>query len=131
MGEGHPHSSKGMAYIVVAIEYLTKWTEAKVVKTDTTAHAATFMYENFILRFGCPITLVSDKGTHLLNYLIQKMTDNFQINHRKNTPYYLPTVEHRVNRILVRKTILDSKRDWDVKLIVALWAYRITFKVTT
>ena len=37
--EVHPHSSKGMAYIVVAMEYLTKWTEAKAVKIDTATHA--------------------------------------------------------------------------------------------
>ena len=40
----------------------------------------------------------------------------------------------RVNGILVsiiRKTVIDSKRDWDIKLTAALWAYRTTFKVTT
>ena len=43
VGEVHPHSSKEMAYIVVATEYLTKWAEAKAVKTDTAAHSATFI----------------------------------------------------------------------------------------
>ena len=47
-----PNSSRGMVYIVVATEYLTKWAEAKAVKTDTAVHAAIFMYENIILRFG-------------------------------------------------------------------------------
>ncbi len=32
---------------------------------------------------------------------------------------------------ILRKTIHDSKRDWDSKLIVALWAYRTTYEVTT
>lgn len=49
MGEVHPHSSEGMAYIVVATEYLTKWAEAKAVKTNPSANAATFMYKNIIL----------------------------------------------------------------------------------
>ena len=39
----------GMAYIVVATEYLTKCAEAKAVKIDNTAHAATILYENIIL----------------------------------------------------------------------------------
>lgn len=51
--EIYPQSSKGMKYIVVATEYLTKWTEAKAVKTDTTEHAVTFIYENIISRLGC------------------------------------------------------------------------------
>ena len=54
IGEVHPHSSTGMAYIVVATEYLTKWAEARAVMTDTAAHAASFLFENIISRFGCP-----------------------------------------------------------------------------
>ena len=56
-----------MAYTVVATEYLTKWAEAKAIKTNITAHATTFMYETIISRFGCPKILVSDRGTHFLN----------------------------------------------------------------
>ena len=104
-----------MAYIVVATEYLTKWAEAKAVKIDTAAPAAAFMYENIIARFGCPKIIVSDKGTHFLNDLISWMTQRFQINHRKMTPYHPQTngQTERVNGIL-RKTVIDSKRDWDV-----------------
>ena len=64
-GEVHPHSSTGMAYIVVATEYLTKWAEARAVRTDTVAHAASFLLENIISRFGCPKILVSDRGGSL------------------------------------------------------------------
>ena len=64
------------------------------------------------------------------------MTDKFQIDHRKTTPYHPQTngQTERVNEIFVsilRKTILDSKRDWDVKLTASLWAYWTTYKVTT
>ncbi len=94
------------------------------------------MYENIITRFGVPKILVSDKGTHFLNDLISEMTQRFKINHRKTTPYHPQTngQTERVNGILVgilRKTVIDSKRDWDVKLNAALWAYRTTYKVIT
>ena len=64
------------------------------------------------------------------------MTQRFNINHRKTTPYHPQTNGHteRVNQTLVsilRKTVVDSKKDWDTKLVAALWAYRTTFKVTT
>ena len=77
VGEIHAHSSKGMAYIVVATKYLTKWIEATAVKTSTAANTATFIYENIMSSFGCPRILVSDRGTHILNSLIQEMTNRF------------------------------------------------------
>lgn len=61
VGEVHPHSSKGMAYIVVATEYLTKWAAAKAVKTIMAEHAATLMYEEISSRFWMPKILVSDR----------------------------------------------------------------------
>ena len=136
MDEVHLHSSKGISYIIVATEYLTKWVEAKAVKSDTAAHAAIFMYENIISRFGVPKILVSDRETHFLNSLIPEMTEKFQIDHRKTTPYHPQTngQTERVNGILIsilRKTVMDSKREWYKKLTAALWAYRTTFKVTT
>ena len=83
-----------------------------------------------------PKILVSDRGSHFLNELFEEMTIKFRINHRKTTPYHPQTngQSERVNGILVnilQKTVLDSKRDWDVKLTAALWAYMTTFKVTT
>ena len=80
VGEVHPHFLKEMTYIVVVTEYLTKWAEAKAVKTNMAANAATFMYEKIISRFGVPKILVSDRGTLFLKTLIQEMTKNFQIN---------------------------------------------------
>ena len=128
VGEVHPKSSKGMAYIVVATKYLTKWAEAKAVRTDTAANATIFLYENIIFQFGCPKILVSDRGTHYLNDIIREMTKKFQIDHRKTTPYHPQTTSQteRVNQTLLSilsKIVQDSKRDWDVKLTTALWAY--------
>ena len=83
-----------------------------------------------------PKILVSDRGTHFLNSLIQEMMDKFQIDHRKTTLFHPQTngQTERVNGILVSilcKTVMDSKRDWDTNLTAALWAYRTTYKVTT
>ena len=66
VGEVHLQSPKGMAYIVGATEYLSKWAEVKGVKTATTTHVATFMYEIIISIFVCHKILVSDRGTHFL-----------------------------------------------------------------
>ena len=68
--------------------------------------------------------------------MFQNLTDRFKIDNRKTTFYHPQTngQTERVNETLVnilRKTVMNSKRDWDVKLTMALWAYCTTFKVTT
>lgn len=68
--------------------------------------------------------------------MIREMTNKFQIDHRKTTPYHPQSngQTERVNQTLVsilRKTLQDSKRDYNTKLTAALWAYKTTFKVTT
>jgi hypothetical protein len=136
IGEIHPSSSNGMRHIIVATEYLTKWAEAKAIKTNDASSAANFLFEYIIARFGCPKVLISDRGRHFLNEVIEGLTQRFQIDHRKTTPYHPQTNGHteRVNQTLVnilRKTVVDSKKDWNKKLVAALWAYRTTFKVTT
>jgi hypothetical protein len=136
VGPVHPTSPRRNAYILLAVDYLTKWVEAKAVRTANKSTTAKFMFENIFTRFGVPKVLISDRGSHFLNDLIEELTTTYGIDHRKTTPYHPQTngLAERVNQIIVRilrKTIRDNKRDWDTKLAAALWAYRTTFKVTT
>lgn len=129
-------SSKRNQFIIVAIEYLTKWAEAKGVKCLDSKQTIIFLYENIIARFGSPKILISDRGTHFLNENVKEITSIFTIQHRKTTPYHLQTSGRAkwMNQTLVRilhKTVVNNKKDWDVKLTAALWAYRFTYKVTT
>ena len=54
----------GNRYIIVAIDYCTKWVEAKALRDSTTASTAKFLYECIWCRYGCPIELISDQGGH-------------------------------------------------------------------
>ena len=67
----------GARYIITGTEYLTRCAEAKAVRNCDAATAAQFIFENIITRFGCPIILMSDQGTHFLNNTIEALTEEF------------------------------------------------------
>lgn len=109
-------------YIVTGTDYVTKWTEAKAIRKADALTTAQF------LRFGYPLEIVSDRGSHFLNETIEVLTAKFMISHRKSTPYY-PHANGQAestNKILVAilmKTVSATRTDWELKLTATLWAY--------
>ena len=85
----------GTHYIITMTDYLTRWAEATPVKDCTAMTAAKFLFEDAITRFGCPNILLSDQGTHFVNKGIDDLTTEFQIQHKKMTPYH-----HQVNGMI-------------------------------
>jgi hypothetical protein len=123
-------------YIITATDYTIKWVEARVLKDNTAASTAKFIFKEIITKFGCPIELVSDQESHFLNETIQILTKKFMVLHRKSTTYYPQANGQAENTNKVIKTTLTkmvnaNRTDWDTKLYAALWAYRTAYKVTT
>ena len=68
-----PTKRTSARYIITAVEYVTKWAEAEPVETCSNEVASKFIYENIITRFGCPLTLISDQGSHFINKTIKAL----------------------------------------------------------
>ncbi|KAL3694004.1 hypothetical protein R1sor_007655 [Riccia sorocarpa] len=123
-------------YILVATDYATRMVEAEATRKDDAVTVAEFFFRNIISRYGCPLELVSDRGTHFLNNLVTELTNYFQIKHRKTTPYNPKAngLMEKCNGLICRilnKVTVNYAYDWDTKLPAALWAYRTAEKITT
>jgi hypothetical protein len=131
-----PVSSRQHRYIILATDYATKWVEAKATRRNDATTAAAFVFQRIMMRFGCPLELVSDRGTHFLNDVIRDLTTQFRINHRKTTPYNPKAngLTERANGVIgkiLNKVVSAHKTDWDEKLFSAVYAYNTTWKSTT
>ncbi|MCO5586510.1 hypothetical protein L7F22_040450 [Adiantum nelumboides] len=126
----------GARYLLVATDYATKWAEVAPTKDCTAATVAKFLYQNIFCRFGCPLEITSDQGTHFVNDLLATMFHKYQIFHRKSCSYY-PRANgqaestNKVLLMLLRKTCYLHPTTWADAVLGTTWAYRTSFKATT
>ncbi|GJZ64192.1 reverse transcriptase domain-containing protein [Tanacetum coccineum] len=124
--------SNGNKYILVAIEYVSKWVEAQAFPTSDARNVVNFLRRLFA-RFEIPKALISNRGTHFCNYQMEKAMKRYGVVHRFSTTYHPQTngqvenTNRAVKRIL-EKTIGNNKKEWSYKLDDALWAFRTAFK---
>ena len=76
-----PAKRTGARYIIIVVEYVTKWEEAELVNTCSSEIDAKFIYENIISSFCYPLTFICDQVSHFINKEITALTEQFEINH--------------------------------------------------
>ncbi|GKE77572.1 reverse transcriptase domain-containing protein [Tanacetum coccineum] len=83
-------SSRGNKYILVAVDYLSKWVEAKALPTNDARVVCKFL-KTLFSRFGAPRTIISDRGTHFCNDQFAKVMLKYGVTHRLSTAYHPQT----------------------------------------
>nr|KYP58899.1 Transposon Ty3-I Gag-Pol polyprotein [Cajanus cajan] len=126
-------SSFGNKYILVAIDYISKWVDASAVKKADAKTVIKFLKKNTFCRFGLPRVLISDGGSHFCNAQLQKVLEHYNVRHKVVTPYHPQTngqakVSNRELKRILEKIVANSRKDWALKLDDTLWAYRTAFK---
>ena len=70
-------------YIIMATDYVTKWVEIKATQKNDSYTTAKFLFEYILKRYGLQIEIVSDRGKHFLNEVIENLLDKFMVLHKK------------------------------------------------
>ncbi|CAM8928960.1 unnamed protein product [Rhodiola kirilowii] len=126
-------SSQGNCFILVAVDYVSKWVEA-IASPSCDAKVVIKMFKKIIFpRFGMPRAVISDNGSHFKERRFEYMLKKHGIFHRCSTPYHPQAngqveVSNREIKNILTKTVGKSRKDWALKLDDALWAYRTAFK---
>ena len=126
-------NSWGFEYILVAVDYVSKWVEAKATSTNDAKVVTKFLIEHIFTRFGTPRFIISDGGSHFLNRTFAALLHKYGVKHKVGTPYHPQTsgqaeVTNREIKSILEKVVNTSRKDWSVHLNDVLWAYRTAFK---
>ena len=125
--------SEGKEYILVEVDYVSKWVEAIQTRINDHQVANMFIVSNIFSRFGCPREIISDGGSHFTNSHFRSLLKKYGVHHRIMTLYRPQEngqveVSNREVKNILKKIIRTDRRDWAAKLPDALWAYRTAFK---
>nr|GEX96003.1 reverse transcriptase domain-containing protein [Tanacetum cinerariifolium] len=120
-------TSRGNKYILVAIDYLSKWVEAKTLPINDAQVVCKFL-KSLFARFGTPRAIISDRGTHFCNDQFAKVMLKYDVTHRLATAYHPQTsgqveVSNRGLKRILERNVGKNRISWSDKLDDALWAF--------
>nr|GEU73363.1 reverse transcriptase domain-containing protein [Tanacetum cinerariifolium] len=118
----------------VAVDYLSKWVEAKALHTNDARVVVKFL-KSLFSRFGTPKEIISDRGTHFCNDQFARIMSKYGVTHRLSTAYHPQTsgqveVKNRGLKRILKRTVGENRALWSDKLEDALWAFRTAFKTS-
>uniref|UniRef100_A0A2N9FM24 Uncharacterized protein n=1 Tax=Fagus sylvatica TaxID=28930 RepID=A0A2N9FM24_FAGSY len=111
-----PKASNGHEFILVAIDYFTKWVEACSFKNVTQVAVTRFVKNNIICRYGMPEMLITDNASNLNNRMMDQLCQQFKIQHHNSAPYRpkmngaVEAANKNVKKILSKMT--ETYKDW-------------------
>jgi len=128
-----PLAIRQMKYLVVVIEYFTKWIEAEPIAQIIAHKVQHFVWKNIVCRFGMPRRLVSDNSTQFASQQLGKLCIEVRIKQ------VFASVEHPQKNGQVESTLLrglkrrleKAKGTWEEEVPRIVWAYHTTPQSTT
>ena len=109
-------SSFSKLYILLAVDYVSKWVEAIPTSTNDTSVVVKFLRNHIFTRFGTLRALITDGGTHFCNKLVDKVLQKYGVRHRTSLAYHPQEngqveVFNREIKSIIEKTVNSSRKD--------------------
>ncbi|GAV72429.1 rve domain-containing protein [Cephalotus follicularis] len=125
--------SFGNEYILVAMDYVSKWVEAHATRTNDHKVVIKFVQSHIFSHFGFPRAIICDGGSHFKHWNVGALLKKHLITHKIATTYHPQTsgqveVCNRELKRILEKIVRPDRKDWSLRLDDALWAYRTTYK---
>ena len=123
-------------FIIVVVDYFTKWAEAEPLATITEQKIRNFVWRAIICRFGIPRALVSNNGKQFDNTKFRDFCAELGIKNYYSSPAHPQSngqaeVTIRTLKAALKTKLEDLKGKWVEFLLEVLWAYRTTQKSAT
>ncbi|GFY95453.1 hypothetical protein Acr_10g0008380 [Actinidia rufa] len=131
-----PQAPLQRKFLIVAIDYFTKWIEAQPLAKITEKNTRDFVWKHLVCRFGVPKVIISDNARQFDNDRFRLFCSDLAISHHFSSPGH-PQANGQVevtNRTILRnlKARLErSKNEWAENLPSILWAYHTTSRIPT
>ena len=130
------YSATGNKYVLVIMDYYTKYVVAAALPDNTACTTAKFFVENFVFKYGIPRRLITDRGVHFTNELMGNLTKLLGTNHIQTAAYH-PQGNGLIERFnatfhpQLAKLYNAELNNWDDYLSSVLYAYNTGVQSST
>ena len=131
-----PQGKRQMKFLLVAIDYFTKWVEVEALATIIETKVQNFVWKNIICRFGIPRTIISDNGRQFDSQAFRSFCSNLGIRNKYSSPGHPQAngkteLTNRTLLRLIKSRLVGAKGAWPEELPNVLWAYRTMMRTPT
>ncbi|MEW8547773.1 MAG: integrase, partial [Candidatus Thiodiazotropha sp.] len=126
-----PKSKEGYRYILMIVDAFSKWTEALPLHTMEAREIAWKLYDEIICRFGCPDSILTDRGQNFMSLLLKELCHILRITKLRTSSYHAAgnAQIERMNSVVLQKLRIygnNTQTDWAQLLPSIMFSYRTT-----